>query len=177
MCVVSQGKGSIPIPGCRAARAVGVVVDDCEGRKMWLRGGCGPAAGVSKGLRRAKGCDCEGLAWLWSDDGRLRSDVEGDRVLWKRSDRGRWNGKPTRRGRPSGRSLTYIPSEGLSLFALLLRVNVSMLFLIVVVKNFGRVVMESVTIELRSAEGGDDSKLLIRDMACVYAKACKRRSL
>ena len=52
-----------------------------------------------------------------------------------------------------------------------------MLFLIVVVKTFWRVVMESVTIELRSAEGGDDSKLLIRDMAGIYAKACKRRLL
>lgn len=78
MCVVSQGKGSIPIPGCRAARAVGVVVDDCEGRKMWLRGGCGPAAGVSKGLDSAKGCDCEGLVGLLGDGGRLRSDVWSD---------------------------------------------------------------------------------------------------
>ncbi len=34
-----------------------------------------------------------------------------------------------------------------------------------------------VTIELRSAEGGDDSKLLIRDMATIYGKACKRRCL
>ena len=32
-------------------------------------------------------------------------------------------------------------------------------------------------IEIRSAEGGDDSKLLIRDMTAIYAKACKRRSL
>ena len=38
-------------------------------------------------------------------------------------------------------------------------------------------IMESVTIEIRSAEGGDDSKLLIRDMAGIYAKACKRRGL
>lgn len=37
--------------------------------------------------------------------------------------------------------------------------------------------IESVTIEIRSAEGGDDSKLLIRDMAGIYAKACKRRGL
>ncbi len=35
----------------------------------------------------------------------------------------------------------------------------------------------NVTIELRSAEGGDDSKLRIRDMACIYGKACKRRGL
>ncbi len=32
-------------------------------------------------------------------------------------------------------------------------------------------------IEIRSAEGGDDSKLLIRDMAVIYAKACSRRCL
>ncbi len=35
----------------------------------------------------------------------------------------------------------------------------------------------SVRIEIRSAEGGDDSKLLIRDMAGIYAKACSRRGL
>jgi len=34
-----------------------------------------------------------------------------------------------------------------------------------------------ITVEIRSAEGGDDSKLLIRDMAAIYAKACKRRCL
>ncbi len=32
-------------------------------------------------------------------------------------------------------------------------------------------------IEIRSAEGGDDSKLLVRDMASIYAKACGRRGL
>lgn len=37
--------------------------------------------------------------------------------------------------------------------------------------------MDRITVELRSAEGGDDSKLLIRDMAGIYAKACKRRRL
>lgn len=35
----------------------------------------------------------------------------------------------------------------------------------------------AVRIEIRSAEGGDDSKLLIRDMAAIYGKACKRRCL
>lgn len=35
----------------------------------------------------------------------------------------------------------------------------------------------STMIELRSAEGGDDSKLLIRDMAGIYAKASIRRGL
>jgi protein subunit release factor A len=32
-------------------------------------------------------------------------------------------------------------------------------------------------LEIRSAEGGDDSKLLIKDMSNIYAKACKRRGL
>lgn len=43
-------------------------------------------------------------------------------------------------------------------------------------KNIGEIQMY-VTIELRAAEGGDDSKLLIADMATIYAKACKRRCL
>lgn len=34
-----------------------------------------------------------------------------------------------------------------------------------------------ITVEIRSAEGGDDSKLLIRDMAAIYAKTCKRSCL
>ncbi len=34
-----------------------------------------------------------------------------------------------------------------------------------------------IRVELRSAEGGDDSKLLIRDMVDIYRKACKRRGL
>jgi protein subunit release factor A len=33
--------------------------------------------------------------------------------------------------------------------------------------------MEKVTLELRAAEGGEDSKLLIGDMAAVYLKAAK----
>jgi len=37
--------------------------------------------------------------------------------------------------------------------------------------------METIRIELKSAEGGDDSKLLIRDQTAIYAKACKRRCL
>lgn len=37
--------------------------------------------------------------------------------------------------------------------------------------------MDSIRIEIKSAEGGDDSKLLIHDQAAIYAKACKRRSL
>jgi protein subunit release factor A len=31
--------------------------------------------------------------------------------------------------------------------------------------------MEKITIECRSAEGGDDSKLLVKDMAKIYLKA------
>lgn len=34
-----------------------------------------------------------------------------------------------------------------------------------------------IIVEIRSAEGGDDSKLLIRDMMSIYMKACKRRGL
>ena len=37
--------------------------------------------------------------------------------------------------------------------------------------------MESITIELRAAEGGDDAKLLIREQLAIYARACKRRCL
>lgn len=37
--------------------------------------------------------------------------------------------------------------------------------------------MEKVTIELRSAEGGDHSKMLIREMVAIYTRACNRRGL
>ena len=37
--------------------------------------------------------------------------------------------------------------------------------------------MESITIELRAAEGGDDAKLLIREQLAIYARACKRSCL
>jgi protein subunit release factor A len=37
--------------------------------------------------------------------------------------------------------------------------------------------MESVLIEIRSAEGGDDSKLLVLDQLAVYLKAAGRRFL
>ena len=33
--------------------------------------------------------------------------------------------------------------------------------------------MEKITIEIRAAEGGEDSKLLVSDMAAVYQKAAK----
>lgn len=32
-------------------------------------------------------------------------------------------------------------------------------------------------VEIRAAEGGDDSKMLVHDMAAVYVKACKRHGL
>ncbi len=32
---------------------------------------------------------------------------------------------------------------------------------------------ETIVIELRAAEGGEDSKLLVRDMAAMYIKAAK----
>lgn len=37
--------------------------------------------------------------------------------------------------------------------------------------------MDSITIELRAAEGGDDAKLLIREQVGIYAKTCKLRCL
>ena len=37
--------------------------------------------------------------------------------------------------------------------------------------------MESIIVEIRSAEGGDDSKLLVREQLAIYAKAAKRRCL
>ena len=37
--------------------------------------------------------------------------------------------------------------------------------------------MSSIIVELRSAEGGEDSRLLIRDQLTVYLKFCARRGL
>lgn len=37
--------------------------------------------------------------------------------------------------------------------------------------------MESVLVEIRAAEGGDDSKLLVRDQAAIYCHFAKRRCL
>lgn len=36
---------------------------------------------------------------------------------------------------------------------------------------------ESVLVEIRAAEGGDDSKLLVRDQMAIYAKAAKLHCL
>lgn len=35
--------------------------------------------------------------------------------------------------------------------------------------------MQKVTLEIRAAEGGEDSKLLVEDMAAVYLKAAKNK--
>lgn len=37
--------------------------------------------------------------------------------------------------------------------------------------------MESIVVEIRAAEGGDDAKLLVREQVGVYMNACKRRCL
>jgi len=37
--------------------------------------------------------------------------------------------------------------------------------------------MESVIVEIRSAEGGDDSKSLILEQFAMYVRLCVRRSL
>lgn len=36
--------------------------------------------------------------------------------------------------------------------------------------------MEKIVLEIRSAEGGEDSKLLVRDMAAMYIKAAKNNN-
>lgn len=37
--------------------------------------------------------------------------------------------------------------------------------------------MESVVVEIRAAEGGDDAKLLVGEMLAAYVKAGSRRGL
>jgi len=37
--------------------------------------------------------------------------------------------------------------------------------------------MEQVLIEIRAAEGGDDAKLLVKDMLAIYCKVASRRCL
>ena len=37
--------------------------------------------------------------------------------------------------------------------------------------------METIFVEIRAAEGGDDSKLLVRDQLAIYAAFSKRRGL
>lgn len=36
--------------------------------------------------------------------------------------------------------------------------------------------METVILEIRDAEGGEDAKLLVNDMKNMYVKACKKNS-
>ena len=33
--------------------------------------------------------------------------------------------------------------------------------------------METIVIEIRASEGGDDSKLLVKDLTNIYVKSCK----
>jgi protein subunit release factor A len=33
--------------------------------------------------------------------------------------------------------------------------------------------MEKIVIEIRASEGGDDSKLLVKDLADIYVKSCR----
>lgn len=37
--------------------------------------------------------------------------------------------------------------------------------------------METIIVEIRAAEGGDDAKLLVKDMAQIYNKACSKNKL
>lgn len=37
--------------------------------------------------------------------------------------------------------------------------------------------MKGIIVEIRSAEGGEDSKLLVRDQFKIYVKYCERRKL
>ena len=37
--------------------------------------------------------------------------------------------------------------------------------------------MDTIILEIRAAEGGDDAKLLVGDQFALYARMCARRSL
>jgi protein subunit release factor A len=37
--------------------------------------------------------------------------------------------------------------------------------------------MESIVVEIRAAEGGDDAKQLVIEQAAIYARLCQRREL
>ena len=43
--------------------------------------------------------------------------------------------------------------------------------------NLKEVPLETIVIEIRAAEGGDDAKLLVNDMLGIYVKAGSRRFL
>ena len=36
--------------------------------------------------------------------------------------------------------------------------------------------METITLEIRASEGGDDSKLLVEDLANIYIKICRNNN-
>lgn len=37
--------------------------------------------------------------------------------------------------------------------------------------------METILVEVRAAEGGDDAKLLVREQVGIYGRLCARRGL
>lgn len=37
--------------------------------------------------------------------------------------------------------------------------------------------MQTVTLEIRAGEGGDDAKMLVREQVGIYARACRMVSL
>jgi protein subunit release factor A len=37
--------------------------------------------------------------------------------------------------------------------------------------------MDTITIEIRAAEGGDDAKMLVHEQGAIYAKFCRRHCL
>ena len=36
--------------------------------------------------------------------------------------------------------------------------------------------METIVIEIRASEGGNDSKLLVRDLTNIYSKSCRSKN-
>jgi protein subunit release factor A len=36
--------------------------------------------------------------------------------------------------------------------------------------------MDTIILEIRASEGGDDSKLLVKDLANIYLKSCKNNN-
>jgi protein subunit release factor A len=45
------------------------------------------------------------------------------------------------------------------------------------VEKGDKAMSESIIIEIRAAEGGDDAKLLVREQRAIYGKLCVRREL
>ncbi len=46
-----------------------------------------------------------------------------------------------------------------------------------IIATIGEVIMETVIVEIKAAEGGEDSKLLVNDMLRAYNAAAQRRCL